>query len=470
MLFSAVCGAKVEREEKLGEFVAARVHLESETFSLESQIVTPITNQGRGGDGNENRTLQSDWEKEIGRLKELIEVEKGRADSERKNATEACKLLENEKNKVVEKEKEIGGLKRLIEAEKRRADSESKKASEACKLVGDEKNKAAEKEEGIRRLKGIMEVEKRKNDSERKEDTEACKLLGEEKKKVAEKEKEIGRLKGCIEEKKRRVDSERKKATEACKLLEEEKNKAAVKGEIARIEAEKAVKYSFQIGQLEKQVNEAKTKLVSEISTFREATKKFEAENHKLLAEKRNAESGMAKANERLEVEKQKVNEEKRRADAEMVKLEKQKALAKDNWNKFMKEKCLADQMSQQLEEDKKTIEDLKRKIHELSSLTKPVEMAADSKVNADSTEVKLLKNKLKLEKLRAKHTRQKYKLEASRYGILRHDLGHLKMNFIQFLQRLDILDASFSPVVGSMHGQTKVGFTDKLFVVIYNV
>ncbi|KAG5064620.1 hypothetical protein AAZX31_02G265500 [Glycine max] len=496
--YNKVCGAKVEREEKLGEFVAARVHLESETFSLESQIVTPITNQGRGGDGNENRTLQSDWEKEIGRLKELIEVEKGRADSERKNATEACKLLENEKNKVVEKEKEIGGLKRLIEAEKRRADSESKKAaeackmvgdeknkvvekekeivglkrlieaekrradseskkaSEACKLVGDEKNKAAEKEEGIRRLKGIMEVEKRKNDSERKEDTEACKLLGEEKKKVAEKEKEIGRLKGCIEEKKRRVDSERKKATEACKLLEEEKNKAAVKGEIARIEAEKAVKYSFQIGQLEKQVNEAKTKLVSEISTFREATKKFEAENHKLLAEKRNAESGMAKANERLEVEKQKVNEEKRRADAEMVKLEKQKALAKDNWNKFMKEKCLADQMSQQLEEDKKTIEDLKRKIHELSSLTKPVEMAADSKVNADSTEVKLLKNKLKLEKLRAKHTRQKYKLETSRYSILRHDLGRLKMDFIQFLQRLDILDASFSPVAGSMHGQTK--------------
>ena len=111
-----------------------------------------------------------------------------------------------------------------------------------------------------------------KDDSERKEDTDVCKLLGEEKKKVAEKEKEIGRLKGLIEEKKRRVDSESKKAAEACKLLEEEKKKASVKGEMARIEAEKAVKYSFQIGQLEKQVNEAKTKLAFEISTFREAT------------------------------------------------------------------------------------------------------------------------------------------------------------------------------------------------------
>ncbi|KAL2973150.1 hypothetical protein AAZX31_14G031400 [Glycine max] len=454
--YNKVCGVKVEREEKLGEFVASRAPLESENCSLESQIGTPITELGHGGGGNENGTLQADWEKEIGRLKELTEVEKGRADSERKKAAEACKLLENEKNKVVEKEKEIGGLKRLIEVEKGRADSERKKAAEACKLLENEKNKVVEKEKEISGLKRLIEAEKRRADSESKKAAEACKMVGDEKNKAAEKEKEMSRLKELIEEKKRRVDSESKKAAEACKLLEEEKKKASVKGEMARIEAEKAVKYSFQIGQLEKQVNEAKTKLAFEISTFREATKKFEAEKRKLLAEKINAESGMAKANERLEVEKQKVDEEKRRADAEMVKLKEQKALAEDNWNKFMKEKCLADQMSQQLEEDKLAIEDLKRKIHELSSLTKPVEMAADSKANAESTEVKLLKNKLKLEKLRAKHTRQKYKLEASRYGILRHDLGHLKMNFIQFLQRLDILDASFSPVVGSMHGQTK--------------
>ena len=107
MLFSAVCGVKVEREEKLGEFVASRAPLESENCSLESQIGTPITELGHGGGGNENGTLQADWEKEIGRLKELTEVEKGRADSERKKAAEACKLLENEKNKVVEKEKTI---------------------------------------------------------------------------------------------------------------------------------------------------------------------------------------------------------------------------------------------------------------------------------------------------------------------------------------------------------------------------
>ncbi|TKY57172.1 hypothetical protein E2542_SST21618 [Spatholobus suberectus] len=414
---SKACGVKKETEEKLGEIVAARVPLESEACSFKSQTDTPITQQGHGSDGNENGDLQgllADREKEIGTLKELIEVEKGRADAERKKAAEVCKLLDDEKNKAAGKEKEVGRLKELLGAEKRRADSESKKAAEACKLLGEGKNWAAEKE------------------------------------------KEISRLKELLEAKRRRADSDGKKAAEACKLLEEEKNKAAEKGEIARIEAEKAEKYRIQIGQLEKQVCEAKTKLTTEMSMLKEATKKFEAEKRKILAEKRNVESGMAKANERLEVEKQKADEEKRRADAEMVKLEEQKALAEDNLNKFMKEKCLADQMSQQLEEDQRTIEDLKRKIDELSSLRKPDESAADSNVKAEGTKVKLLKNKLKLEKLRAKHTRQKYKLEASRYSILRHELGRLKIDFIQFLHRLDILDASFSPVDGSMHDQTK--------------
>ncbi|KAJ1388017.1 hypothetical protein SESBI_39478 [Sesbania bispinosa] len=273
---------------------------------------------------------------------------------------------------------------------------------------------------------------------------------------VADKEKEICRLKELMETEKSRADSEMKKAAESWKLLEEEKNKTAEKGmQIARIEA-KAEEYRIQIGQLEKQVNEAKKKLASEMSRFKEATKKFEAEKRKILAEKRNSELGMAKANERLEVEKTKAAEEKRRGDAELVKLEEQKALAEDNWNKFMEEKCLADQRSQQLEEDKRIIEDLKQKMHELSSLRKPTEMAADISVKAESTKVKLLKKQLKLEKLRAKHAKEKYKLEASHYSILRHELGRLKIDFIQFLNRLDMLDASFSPVAGSIHDKTK--------------
>ncbi|KAK8466937.1 hypothetical protein PHAVU_008G197100 [Phaseolus vulgaris] len=437
--------AEKEKEiSRLNEFIEAEKRRDDSERKKDNEVCKLLEEE-------KNKVFEK--EKEISRLKELMEAEKRRDDFERKKDNEVCKLLGEEEKKVAEKEKEISRLKELIESEKRRDDSERKKDNEVCKLLVEEKNKVAEKEKEIGRLRELLEEKKRRTDSERKKDNEVCKLLGEEKNKVAEKEKETCRLKELLEEKKRMADSERKKASAACKLLEEEKKKAAEKGEIARVEGEK---YRIQIGQLEKQVNEAKTKLVSEISMFKEATKKFEADKNKLLAEKRKADSAMARANEKLEVEKQKVDKEKRCADAEMVKLEEQKALAEDNWNKFMKEKCLAVQMSQQLEEDKQTIEDFKQKIHELSSLTKPVEMAADNKVKAESTKMKLLKNKLKLEKLRAKHTRQKYKLEASRYDILRNELGRLKVDFIQFLHRVDMLDASFSPVAGSKHDQTK--------------
>ncbi|KAL2316847.1 hypothetical protein Fmac_030723 [Flemingia macrophylla] len=400
----------------------------------------------------EDKNKDAEKEEEIAGLKGLLEVEKRRADSESKKAVEACKLLED-KNKDCEKEKEIDRLKGLLEAEKRRADSESNRAAEAWKLIGEGKNKDAEKKEEISRLKGLLEVEKRRADSESKKAAEACKKLGEDTNKASEKEKEFGRLKGLLEAEKRRADSESKKAAKAFKLLEEEKNKASQTAEIVRIEAEMTEKYKIQVSQLEKQVNEAKMKLVSEMSVFKEMTKKFEAEKRKILAEKRNTETEMAKVNERLEIEKQKVDEEKRLADAEMVNLEKQKALAEDNWNKFMKEKSLVDQMSQQLEENKQKIDNMKQKIDDLSSLRKPDKMES---VKAENTKLKLLKNKLKLEKVRAKHTRQKYKLEASRNSILLHELGRIKIDFVQLLHRLDILDASFSPVSGSMHDQTK--------------
>ena len=287
---------------------------------------------------------------------------------------------------------------------------------------------------------------------------------------TADREKEISRLKELLEAEKRRADKERKsaekerkRAAEAWKLVEVEKSTTAEKGmQIAKVEAEKAEEYRTRLGKLEKDANEVKTKLASQISAFKEATKKFEAEKKKILAEKRNAELGMTKAKEMLEIEKQKVNEEKRRADAEMVKVEEQKVLAEDNWRKFMEEKHLADQMSLQVEEDKQTIENLKQKITELSSLRKPIEMAGVSteiSAKAESTNVKLLKSQLKLEKLRAKCARQNFKLEASRHGILRHELGRLKVDFIQLLHRLDMLDASFSPFTGR-HDQTKVGFT----------
>lgn len=310
---------------------------------------------------------------------------------------------------------------------------------------------------------------------------------------ISDREKEINRLKELVEKEKKRADSERKKsenekkkAAEAWKLLEAEKKVSAEKGmRLSKIEVEKAEEYRLQQVHLEKEVTETKAKLASEVLKFKEATKRFEAEKHKLSAEKRNAESEMKKAKERVEVEKQKAAREKQHADAELVKVEEQKKLAEDNWKSAMEAKHLADQISQKLVDKEKTIEDLKQKIHELSSLRKSSEISEvspDAHVNAESTKVKLLKNNIELEKLRAKHAREKlkharkqfkherikFKYEESCRGILQHELHRLKLDFIQIYHHLNMLDESFSPVTGSIHDLTKVSFSAELFSVKY--
>ncbi|KAL5101476.1 hypothetical protein RYX36_005803 [Vicia faba] len=280
---------------------------------------------------------------------------------------------------------------------------------------------------------------------------------------IAEKDKEICRLKELLEIEKRRADSKRKRVAETLKLLEQEKNRGA---QIARIKMENAEGYRVHIGQLEKQVSEAKQKSTCEMSAFKKVIRRFDCKRRKILEEKRRAELEMTKANQKLEeVEKLRV--------VEMVKLNEQKALVEDNWSKFTEEKCRADQMSQQLEEDKRTIEDLKRRIYELSSLREHVEMATEITAEAQSSlcsEVKHLKRNPVVEKLQAKHTKQKYKLEASHYGILRHELGRLKICFVQLLHRFDVLDTSFFPVSGSIQDQTKKFFDMDNFGLVVTV
>lgn len=279
-----------------------------------------------------------------------------------------------------------------------------------------------------------------------------------------DRDKEIERLKKLVEKEKKRADSEKKvavnekkKAAEASKLLD--------KGmQLSKIEAEKAEEYRLQQVRLEKEVTETKMKLASELSKFEEAIKRVETEKQKLLVEKRNAESKMKKAQEQAEVEKQKAAREKQHADE-------QKRLAQDNWTSANEAKHLAYQRSQELLKDKKVIEDLKQKIHELSSPRKPNEISGVSpNVNAESDKIHFLKSSLELEKLRAKHAREKLKHERKKFehermkfkyeescrSILQHELHRLKLDFIQNYNHLNMLDASFSPVAGSIHGLAK--------------
>jgi hypothetical protein len=102
---------------------------------------------------------------------------------------------------------------------------------------------------------------------------------------IAERDREICRLKELLESEKRRADSKRKKVAETWKLLEQEKNKVA---QIAKIKVEKAEGCRVQIGQLEKQVSEAKQKLKSETSVFKAAARRqdFKSAGYLLRKEK----------------------------------------------------------------------------------------------------------------------------------------------------------------------------------------
>ncbi|KAI9195861.1 hypothetical protein LWI28_018821 [Acer negundo] len=113
-----------------------------------------------------------------------------------------------------------------------------------------------------------------------------------------------------------------------------------------------------------------------------------------------------------------------------------------------MEEKYRVDQLSQQLEEARGRIDELQKRIHDLLSSRKLVEASAVSPEkysNTESVKVKDLKKQLKFEKMRVKHAKEVAKLEKSRNSILQQELGRLKLDFVQFIHRLDVLDKCFS-------------------------
>lgn len=385
----------------------------------------------------------AEWKKKCSKIQEA-----------RSALRQAVKLLEQRVNEV--EAQNVNLNKAYLEQQSRTKTEKEEKLKESNARVSLQNEAAA--------LRSEITTLQQKCSANSKEGNEDVKVLQAC---MSNKEMEINRLKALLEREKIIADTERKiaekekkKAAEAQKLLEAEKNKSAEKEmQLPRIEAEKVKEYRLQQVHLVKEVDEAKMKLASVVKKFKEATKRFEDEKQKLVAEKRNAESEMAKVQERLEMEKQKAAREKRRADTGLVKLEEQKKLAEDNWKRAMETKHLANQTSQKLEEGKQTIEDLKQKIHELSSLRKSNEIAGvspDVIVNAESSKVQLLEKWLKHEKSRAKHARKKFKLEASRCILLQHEFGRCKLDLIQFFNRLHILDGSISHVPGSAHGLTK--------------
>ncbi|XP_024200051.1 centromere-associated protein E isoform X2 [Rosa chinensis] len=477
--------------------------------------------------------------KKAAEAQKSMKIEKKKADEERKRANIEGEKAENyrlqlevlEKDSAKAKsdsegEKEISCLKELIETEKKRAESESKKAEA-------EKKKAAEAQKS-------MKIEKKKADEERKraniegEKAENYRIQLEvlekgsaKAKSHSEGEKEIGCLKELIEREKKRAESEskkaeaeKKKAAEALKIMKIEKSKADEERKHANIEGEKAENYRLRLEVLQIEADEAKSNLDSETLKLEVASKKLEAEKLKVVKERECANSEMVKAeeqrklaeanrkktieeksraeslslqlvesrkrvdelqkelnelrcskelhadpggqpdcnriafaseeisnfdeaNKRYEVEKQKVVKEKKRPDSETVRTQKQKQLAEVNWKRAMEEKSRADYLSRQLEEAKKKIEELStRNLIEASAVQQLAKGMSD-----ESAKVKLLKKQLKFEKMQRKHAKEvvKVKLERNRNSILQQEFGRLKLDFDQISQRMDMLNNSFS-------------------------
>ncbi|KAI6703241.1 hypothetical protein NL676_012377 [Syzygium grande] len=75
---------------------------------------------------------------------------------------------------------------------------------------------------------------------------------------------------------------------------------------------------------------------------------------------------------------------------------------------------------------------------------------------DADSAKLKLLKERLKLEKMRAKHAKEVVELEKCRNDLLMQEILRMKMEFGEFAHRLDVLGSCFSPSCGGTPGLEK--------------
>ncbi|XP_062012543.1 nucleoporin nup211 isoform X1 [Rosa rugosa] len=404
---------------------------------------------------SESKKAEAEKKKAAEALKNM-KIEKSKADEERKRANIEGEKAENYRLRleVLEKdsakakshsegEKEISCLKELIEREKKRAESESKKAeaekkkaAEALKNMKIEKSKAdeerkranieGEKAENYRLRLEVLQIEADKAKSNLASET--LKL------EVASKKLEAEKLK--VVKERECANSEMAKAEEQRKLAEANRKKTIE-------EKSRAESLSLQLVESRKRVDELQKEL-NELRCSKElhADPGGQPDSNRIAVASKEI-SNFDEANKRYEVEKQKAVKEKKRPDSEMVRTQKQKQLAEVNWKRAMEEKSRADHLSRQLEEAKKKIEELStRNLIEASAVRQLAKGMSD-----ESAKVKLLKKQLKFEKMQRKHAKEvvKVKLERNRNSILQQELGRLKLDFDQISQRMDMLNNSFS-------------------------
>ncbi|XP_015066353.1 uncharacterized protein LOC107011385 [Solanum pennellii] len=194
--------------------------------------------------------------------------------------------------------------------------------------------------------------------------------IRELKENLSERETKVNELKELVEKEQVRAESEKKKAALERKKADDLRKK--LKGEITRADEEKrhadaerkrAEVNRLSLENLKKEADQVKSKLALVILEFEDANKKLEAEREN-------------------------TSKERKRADAAEMKTVEQKKIAEANHKRAMDEKSCATALFRQLEQDRQTIDNLKKEIGELVSSGKMVNIVSSEGTTAGTAQL----------------------------------------------------------------------------------
>ncbi|XP_057546416.1 uncharacterized protein LOC130825287 isoform X2 [Amaranthus tricolor] len=313
------------------------------------------------------------------------------------------KQLEEEKKKAEKLHKEIHEImsKRSIESveldeAKKKFEAEKKKVAEEKRHIEEEKMRAVE-------LRRISEENKRLFTEEKCRADNLLMQLEEEKQKVENLRREMEEALSSqmpvdlseLEELKRNLEVEKKKVAHEKIRFEEEKNRVIELRRISETNKERFADEKCRADNLVVLLEEEKQKL-----------KELNSEMQKVLLSYKPADSSdLEELKRNLEEEKKKIAQEKMHFEEEKTIFLEQRRIAEAYEKSCVDEKCRADNLLMQLEEEKQKFEKLQKEIQEVKSSQK-------AKFSAKLDEVK--KN-LELEKKKVARERKRADLELSR-------------------------------------------------------
>lgn len=430
-----------------------------------------------------------------------VEAEKGKAEEERRRANIEGKKAEeyklqlealrkeavDAKSKLVLESSKLGDMTQKLESEKQKVSKEKKRANNEGKKAEEYRIQleALRKEADDAKLMSVSEASKseavsKKLEAEKQMVCKERQRANIEGKKAEEYRLQLEALRREADDAKSMLGSEASKSEALRKKLEAEKQMLSKEREHAHLEMAKAEdqrklaeasrkqaeEEKCHAERLSQQLEEAGQRIVELQKEINDLVSGHSVETHgckpdtdagflkmkngskvntlQKVGEEPNLGLEIMKfeeASRRCGVDKEKSVGGKELSDLEMIKPQEHR--------KVVQGKCLAaDHLSQQLEEARRRIDELQKQIHDLHSSRKSFDASAiqvDKYFNVDSGKAKLLKKQLKFEKMQVKHAKQVAKLEKDRNIILHQELGRLKVDFAQFLHRLDTVDQCFS-------------------------